>query len=52
MKNYYNILGVKEDASSDQIKKAFKDIAKKEHKEIWSARTGWQFSFPLTGFLW
>ena len=33
MKNYYNILGVKEDASSDQIKKAFKDIAKKEHPD-------------------
>ena len=30
MKNYYNILGVSEDASHDQIKKAFKNIAKKE----------------------
>ena len=33
MKNYYNILGVPENASNDQIKKAFKDIAKKEHPD-------------------
>lgn len=33
MKNYYDILGVPEDASSDQIKRAFKDIAKKEHPD-------------------
>ena len=33
MKNYYEILGVPEDASHDQIKKAFKDIAKKEHPD-------------------
>ena len=33
MKNYYDILGVSEDASSEQIKKAFKDIAKKEHPD-------------------
>jgi len=33
MKNYYDILGVSEDSSSDQIKKAFKDIAKKEHPD-------------------
>ena len=33
MKNYYNILGVSEDASHDQIKKAFKNIAKKEHPD-------------------
>ena len=33
MKNYYDILGVNEDASNDQIKKAFKDIAKKEHPD-------------------
>ena len=30
MKNYYEILGVPEDASYDQIRKAFKEIAKKE----------------------
>ena len=34
MKNYYDILGVGEDASNDQIKKAFKEIAKKEHPDI------------------
>ncbi len=33
MKNYYDILGVPEDASNDQIKKAFKEIAKKEHPD-------------------
>tara|TARA_Y100000592_G_scaffold51650_1_gene81643 strand:- start:475 stop:1332 length:858 start_codon:yes stop_codon:yes gene_type:complete len=33
MKNYYDILGVSEDASSEQIKKAFKEIAKKEHPD-------------------
>ena len=31
MKNYYDVLGVSEDASHEQIKKAFKEIAKKEH---------------------
>ena len=29
MKNYYDMLGVAENASNDQIKKAFKNIAKK-----------------------
>ena len=33
MKNYYDILGVSEDASNEQIKRAFKDIAKKEHPD-------------------
>jgi len=33
MKNYYDILGVSEDSSNEQIKKAFKDIAKKEHPD-------------------
>ena len=33
MKNYYDILGVSEDASNDQIKRAFKEIAKKEHPD-------------------
>ena len=33
MKDYYYILGVSEDASNDQIKKAFKEIAKKEHPD-------------------
>ena len=33
MKNYYNILGLPEDASNEQIKKAFKEIAKKEHPD-------------------
>ena len=33
MKNYYDKLGVSEDASNDQIKNAFKNIAKKEHPD-------------------
>jgi DnaJ-class molecular chaperone len=33
MKDYYQTLGVSEDASNEQIKKAFKDIAKKEHPD-------------------
>ena len=33
MKNYYDVLGVSEDASNEQIKKAFKAIAKKEHPD-------------------
>ena len=33
MKDYYNILGVGETATNEQIKKAFKDIAKKEHPD-------------------
>ena len=33
MKNYYDILGVSEQATNEQIKKAFKDIAKKEHPD-------------------
>ena len=33
MKNYYDILGVSEDASNEQIKNAFKSIAKKEHPD-------------------
>jgi len=33
MKDYYEILGVNEDASNDQTKRAIKDIAKKEHPD-------------------
>ena len=33
MKNYYNTLGVSEDASDREIKQAFKSIAKKEHPD-------------------
>ena len=33
MKDYYKILGLGETATNEQIKKAFKDIAKKEHPD-------------------
>mgnify|MGYP004451627135 CR=1 FL=1 len=33
MKDYYKILGVGETATNEQIKRAFKDIAKKEHPD-------------------
>ena len=32
-KNYYDVLGVKEDASTDEIKKAFKKLARKHHPD-------------------
>ena len=33
-KNYYDVLGVKKDASAEEIKKAFRDLARKYHPEV------------------
>lgn len=33
MPNYYEILGVKNDATSEEIKKSFRELAKKTHPD-------------------
>jgi len=34
MKNYYDILGISKDASSDDIKKAYRNLSKKYHPDV------------------
>lgn len=41
-KNYYDILGVKEDASAEEIKKAFRKWAVKHHPDRWGDKKKFQ----------
>ncbi len=41
-KNYYDILGVAEDASQDEIKKAFKKLAIQHHPDKWGDKARFQ----------
>ncbi|MEQ1921046.1 MAG: DnaJ domain-containing protein, partial [Pyrinomonadaceae bacterium] len=33
-KDYYNILGVKKDSKADEIKKAYRRLARKHHPDV------------------
>ena len=50
MNNYYELLGVKPDASAAQIKKAFREKAKKLHPDIAGESAGAQMRKLLTAY--
>ncbi|MGC5325332.1 J domain-containing protein [Brevibacillus sp. SYSU BS000544] len=45
MKNYYEILGVNRDASRDEIKQAFRKLAKKYHPDVNAGSTESEIRF-------
>ena len=45
MENYYNILGVAQSANQDEIKKAFRNLAKKYHPDLHPNNTAIELKF-------
>jgi curved DNA-binding protein CbpA len=50
MNNYYDLLGLRPDASAAQIKKAFREKAKKQHPDIAGDNAGTQMRKLLTAY--